>query len=966
MSINSESTPPPLIGKIGPYTVFMTPPSTPKPSDDHPVTTTTTTKIAPPPPQIPKAVPSPKPVSDPDDSVFGFFRNAVTKVQTAHSSLDDHLARWFGLNQSKYQWALDDYYESKGMLCFWGECKTLMVKYEKEKEEEKVFVVTWNPSPVNSELHLQKEGSGKMSLGHVFGLLMMAGFSPKHFVCQTQRFGSMIRGGENYVSSAPAFSNDGKRLLVCSGSTVSIFSTATGSLVSSLEGHTAAVTAVVVIPSSTGLSYCWTASVDGTIRHWDFSVPECVKIIDLCLPIFSMVVPSILSPREENGKKTANAIAYVSVQVINAPDNRPKPLYGQIRKCNLTHFRSVSQLILKETERPESLTISHLGNFLGIKDKRKLHIWAVPKKDSDSAVSKKITLHHTKTFTVLAFHPTERTVAAGDVTGRILIWHEFGAQKFLNSSGLVNGRSMDQENKDGVRQNDDAESSVTRHWHSSGVRCLSFSSDGAYLYSDNQVLILKKPSKPMEIISCISGIKPPLPSQDICEGLSSRVAFDCTSGLLAVQTENYAIQFYSLFANREVYEVQVCERNHQPVDEVTVVVSLVELSVDGSMMGTVDVKLPEDGIGGFICLKFWDLDDNKRFSLSTLIYEPHRDAHISAVAFHPTRPMAVSTSYGGDFKIWVCREEIQQKGQMVRSSGWRCHAVGSYKNKAMRAAAFSADGSVLAVAADTVITLWDPNNNVLIAVIGETQMNLMHIHAAVSSAIDLSYFAVLALLPESNEYTFKGDGIILLFNVTDPVPVASWSVTKAKGGRLAFLKGDPSEQAVIDGKPTQTLLAYINGDHEYAIFHPSGGKACELSMTKQEDLVFEETGQFGYTSIYGELPKFDLKRKMDSSISSAASSSKRPWVTIFSGLSQSLPPLTKLCSEFLESLLEKRTATVGLALAICHFRMMELFVKLADAGKDGTTKISALSGWLDGLVYLRCPPSLKPDFALLV
>lgn len=65
---------------------------------------------------------------------------------------------------------------------------------------------------------------------------------------------------------------------------------------------------------------------------------------------------------------------------------------------------------------------------------------------------------------------------------------------------------------------------------------------------------------------------------------------------------------------------------------------------------------------------------------------------------------------------------------------------------------------------------------------------------------------------------------------------------QAKGGRLAFIQGDPFERAVIDGKPTQTLLAYINGDHEYAIFHPSGGKACELSMTKQEDLVFEETG----------------------------------------------------------------------------------------------------------------------------
>lgn len=29
----------------------------------------------------------------------------------------------------------------------------------------------------------------------------------------------------------------------------------------------------------------------------------------------------------------------------------------------------------------------------------------------------------------------------------------------------------------------------------------------------------------------------------------------------------------------------------------------------------------------------------------------NRDAHISAIAFHPTRRMAVSSSYGGDFKV---------------------------------------------------------------------------------------------------------------------------------------------------------------------------------------------------------------------------------------------------------------------------------------------------------------------------
>ena len=82
-----------------------------------------------------------------------------------------------------------------------------------------------------------------------------------------------------------------------------------------------------------------------------------------------------------------------------------------------------------------------------------------------------------------------------------------------------------------------------------------------------------------------------------------------------------------------------------------------------------------------------------------------RDAGISAVAFHPARRMAVSSSYGGDFKVtlvqwqlysedplccktynfnmifqvWVCNDEIQQKGQTLQNSGWACLAVGAYK-----------------------------------------------------------------------------------------------------------------------------------------------------------------------------------------------------------------------------------------------------------------------------------------------
>ncbi|KAH0909262.1 hypothetical protein HID58_032583 [Brassica napus] len=123
MPINRDpSTPPPVIGKIGPYTVFMTPPATPKPPES-PSAVSQKPIVQPPvlpPPQQFKSVAS----SEQDGSVLGFFKNAATKVQNgtereksedkAHSSVDDHLVRWFGLNQSKYQWALDEYYEGKG------------------------------------------------------------------------------------------------------------------------------------------------------------------------------------------------------------------------------------------------------------------------------------------------------------------------------------------------------------------------------------------------------------------------------------------------------------------------------------------------------------------------------------------------------------------------------------------------------------------------------------------------------------------------------------------------------------------------------------------------------------------------------------------------------------------------------------------------------------------------------------
>lgn len=798
----------------------------------------------------------------------------------------------------------------------------------------------------------------------------------------------MIRGGKSFVSSPPAFSNDAKKLLVCTGNTVSIFSTTTGLQVLELEGHTALVTSITVVPASTPatriLCNCWTTSLDGTIKYWDFSMPELMKTISIQLPIYSMVIPSLLAQQSETNEQPSDIYAYISVKdAKNEANKQKKELSGKILKCNLSKSRLVRGVILSESKKPENISISSTGKYFGIHEKRKLRIWEVPTKDNKNINHRKLRLSHTKDVTCVAFHPTDRIVAAGDVTGRILIWRGFGDRTFVGDNGRFLKNDDDEENP-GVRGDGDADSCTTWHWHSAEVKVLFFSSDGAYLYSggkegvlvvwqldtgkkkflprigtplvnfttspdpslssiscaDNRIHILKMPS--MEILKSISGIKLPSSIPETLKGSSQDFVFDHTSGLVAVRTENYCIQFYSLFDDREISEVQVCERNHQPSDDVMTILNKVALSYDGCMMGTVETRMSEEGIGGFVTLKFWERGPhNNDFTLSTVIYEPHRDAGVSAIAFHPNGSMAVSASYGGDFKVWV----RNGNGEDKLRCRWGCHAVGSYRKKAMTAAAFSGDGSVLAVAAETVITLWDPEKNILVAVIGsalESIVNLsfigdskflasasasrvgsnpqlsvwsmsklslswsykLHIEGIACSEKD-SLLAVLVVLPESTSKTHNttGNGAILLFNAEDPVPIASWFVTKAKGGGVAFIQ-----------RSSRELVAYVNGDHEYAIFNPNSQEEEETYERKFKDAMEQGTGHHigGYASMYGELPELKMRRKaIEASVAeSVMGVSERPWETIFSGPSHSLPPLTKLCSAFLESLMEKRSGMV--------------------------------------------------------
>ncbi|KVH01645.1 hypothetical protein Ccrd_026011, partial [Cynara cardunculus var. scolymus] len=104
MPINKEPATPPMIGKIGPYTVFVTPPPTPKPSSEPSIASVSElpkrknvspspVKFSPPiqppvaksaPPVLPPPVQYEKSASA-YDSKYGFFWDAVAKVQNEAS-----------------------------------------------------------------------------------------------------------------------------------------------------------------------------------------------------------------------------------------------------------------------------------------------------------------------------------------------------------------------------------------------------------------------------------------------------------------------------------------------------------------------------------------------------------------------------------------------------------------------------------------------------------------------------------------------------------------------------------------------------------------------------------------------------------------------------------------------------------------------------------------------------------------
>ncbi|KAL3695187.1 hypothetical protein R1sor_009263 [Riccia sorocarpa] len=862
----------------------------------------------------------------------------------------------------------------------------------------------------------------------------------------------VIRGGGSLVRYQPAFSNDGKLLLVCKSALVTVYSTDTSLPVRHLSGHKDAVTVVIVVPphitKDVSVNRCYTASMDGTVRFWNFSTDgPALKVYKVGHPIEYMVMPSLLRPLKENDVKTEEEekteekgkneelIAYVSIYyLIEGQQVRAEAVDGtkatdvfggRVKVFDLRSQRFLNGTLVKTTT-PQPLAVSSAGSFVGMTWSRKVYVWRVPPTHTDHVKCITLTtLNHTKVCKVVTFDPSERVVSAGDHTGRILCWQSVGERRLDQIPKVKGGNPVQRgpkHNASGVRGNDDAASCTTYHWHSNAVRALCFSVDGTYLFSGGSegtlviwqpetgkqqyrprlggplVYITQSPDPALFAISCLDntikfinlgtsqvekvfqGIKTFTPLPASLEWISNtRVILEPGEEKLAFPTDNMGLQFYDGVRDWHTAEVQIAPRTYVGVDfkndetecGPSTFVTHVAFSCDGSTMATVDICLPEEEIGGTASLKIWDRHASLlKYTLSTIVNDPH-GADITSLVYHPTKNLFVTCSLDATFKIWVQSSDFSAEGETA--TGWMCRSLGSYRRKQILAAAFSPDGTVLAVAAEELVTLWNPFTNGFLtslvalpfpqkikhlAFVHETKylvatstgkkprMTVWHLPSlsirwsspvyVEALAVDPRnpVFAVIALTGRpTSETTEEGyenpvnrKSVVAVFDPEDPTPISAWSLKEGIGGSLLFsstdLNQDREEGDLSDetaGKRNSCLVV-VTGSREYVMLNPfDKKKEGELSKPKAKgsEAGARRSGRAkkvaekaeNRASVYQALYGNAAAPRVREASDVVGMLAPKPWGDLLNAPSHVLPPLTKISYAFLESLLKRREDT---------------------------------------------------------
>ncbi|KAJ3230646.1 WD repeat-containing protein 75 [Chytriomyces hyalinus] len=564
------------------------------------------------------------------------------------------------------------------------------------------------------------------------------------------------------------FVGGGKLFCAATASTVNVMSVENGMRVHALVGHGAEITGMVAHPSNEFLIY--SASLDSTVKLWDVSDGSLIKTWTFKEPV-TLIASDPSTPE-------AFYLAFTSVADTSnstpAASTTPKK-----KDSRATVEKFLLKLLETEDDehsklrypRPLEIIFSNRMPFKALHASAGLvavctdqKIWVKGAGIDDEP--KRLNLPNKQYATppkimTLACHPTTALVSAGLSSGEILMFHNSLHEHSLTPSIQSHHQTALQ----------------ILHWHANPVTALSFSNDGTTLFSgglESVIVLWQVETLKRRFIPRIGNGSPLLSlgvSPDdrfvgvVCGDASVRIVGvadlavktsvvglkskgkrvlngnalvkDPRSGMMVVAGSSGCLQFYDVWGDVNVMEVEAVAQNRivgstggSSEDSIVgedalAAVKLVAFEREGKQsrwMATLDERAGMT-VGGEpeVSLKFWMWDDvNQVYSVYTRVTSPH-DGEVTSMHFvalpneetGKKTTVLITTSLDARFKMWELAA-VDSSARDVEPN-WVQRSQGFYRDSPIYDAATSADASMLAIAAGSVISLWDPATNIMCA-----------------------------------------------------------------------------------------------------------------------------------------------------------------------------------------------------------------------------------------------------------
>ncbi|KAI8464049.1 MAG: WD40-repeat-containing domain protein, partial [Monoraphidium minutum] len=439
-----------------------------------------------------------------------------------------------------------------------------------------------------------------------------------------------LKGG--VITRRPlCLSPDGQLFFAPCDKDVRIYSALSGEHVGTLVGHTATVTAVAPDPANGGQVY--TSSQDGSLMLWDVASRAALRSYPIGQPVEHMAMSASAGMAYLS---LAHRLGAGKVLGLTLPAGGPLPSSVRPRGP------------------PRGMVASPSGKFLAAPDKFSLWVWAA----GEDGGRRPANFHHVRQYTCCAIDPTDTILAAGDASGRIVIWHNFTAA--LAAGGASSSGAPPGGGGGGGGDGGGGAACATVHWHAHPVGALAFSPDGSQLLSGGAEGVLVLWQLATNKRSYLPRLGGPLVGIAPCPADPSRY-------LIA--------QFFDAGRERHAARLQVSARNPVSLTRggppggagappLEPQVTAAAFSASGDALVTLDVAPGTGTSAGYSqSLKFWDSAPAAAggaaapaalragaappYALNTRADAPHLGP-VAGLAFHPAQHVVATASEDGE------------------------------------------------------------------------------------------------------------------------------------------------------------------------------------------------------------------------------------------------------------------------------------------------------------------------------